>query len=386
MDKSRIFIASSSRTLVLAEMLRDQLNTDYCEAILWKDIGKSQLGATIIEMLERAKGEFDFAVILLAKDDVIIGGKGDTLKARDNCVFEAGLFIASLGRHRCFLVNSVNQGDLPSDLGGVISIPFKEPRDLNDRMACRDALASVAPPLKDAVQRDGKAPSHERIPILSPRDLFELERPQSEGGDLLEGQVVVCDTEPAWGIDSAVRVRRNIDSGVCYHFFTYFTPTTMEKMCQGLEVILAVGAGGEEDIADFKIRLSKIRDKKEQVLDDLRRICESRSLRFTLLNDEPNFCFRVHNASNRELARLYARYQDRGFLLWAKGASALALWNSLPKWLADDQPDRLLIPLKQVNLEGAAKATFEHRLNDALRKYFPGIENEIKKTFVGSET
>ena len=48
-------------------------------------------------------------------------------KARDNCVFEAGFFFATLGPDRCFLVNGVRNIDLPSDLGGVVSLPFKEP-------------------------------------------------------------------------------------------------------------------------------------------------------------------------------------------------------------------------------------------------------------------
>jgi hypothetical protein len=34
MDKSRIFIASSGRTLVLAEKLRDELSTGFCEVRL----------------------------------------------------------------------------------------------------------------------------------------------------------------------------------------------------------------------------------------------------------------------------------------------------------------------------------------------------------------
>ena len=89
-DKSSIFIASSGRTLVLAEKLRDELRTEFCEATLWSEEGRLQPGAVIIEMLEGAAAKYDFAVVILAKDDVMIGGKGETLKARDNCVFEAG--------------------------------------------------------------------------------------------------------------------------------------------------------------------------------------------------------------------------------------------------------------------------------------------------------
>jgi predicted nucleotide-binding protein len=106
-----------------------------------------------MEMLEGAAEQFDFAVVILAKDDVMTGGKGETLKARDNCVFEAGLFMAAIGRKRCFLVNSVSQSDLPSDLNGIISIPFEEPANLSDRLACAQVIARVAANLNDIVQR-----------------------------------------------------------------------------------------------------------------------------------------------------------------------------------------------------------------------------------------
>jgi predicted nucleotide-binding protein len=114
MNRSKIFIASSGRALVLAEKLRDELTTDFCQATLWSQEGRLQPGATIIEMLESAAHQYDFAVIILARDDVLTSGAGEVLKARDNCVFEAGLFMSTLGRKRCFLVNSVEQSDSES--------------------------------------------------------------------------------------------------------------------------------------------------------------------------------------------------------------------------------------------------------------------------------
>ena len=180
-EKSRVFIASSSRTLLLAEKLRDELRSEFCEPRLWSQESKLQPGATIIEMLEGAAAQSDFAVIVLAKDDVMTGGKGETLKARDNCVFEAGLFMAAIGRKRCFLVNGVRQDDLPTDLSGIISIPFKEPEDLGDRIACGQAVAIVAATLKDIIQKEPFA-YHGRLPLLSVEDLFRRERPFSPKG------------------------------------------------------------------------------------------------------------------------------------------------------------------------------------------------------------
>src|SRR5208337_2448458 len=129
-------------------------------------------------------------------DDVMTVGGGEARKARDNCVFEAGLFMSAIGRERCFLVNSVSPSDLPSDLGGIISTPFDEPADLTDRSACAKAIAGAAANLKDIIQRMGPRPFHDRVPLLSVDEVFKRERPQSDGGDLVDGRVVVCDTQP----------------------------------------------------------------------------------------------------------------------------------------------------------------------------------------------
>jgi hypothetical protein len=383
MEKSRIFIASSGRTLTLAEKLRDNLQTEFCEARLWSQEGGCQPGATIIEMLENAADDFDFAVIILAKDDVLVRETDKTLKARDNCVFEAGLFIAAIGRKRCFLVNSVAQSDLPSDLAGIISIPFEEPADLTDRFACGQAIAQVAAVLKDGVQREGRSAGHARVPLLSVRELFQRERPRSEGGDLREGALVVCDTQPMADVDLALQVRHNIDSGTSYHYFLYFADDTIDKVLLSLQVMLAAGAGAGQG-AGFSERVSKIKNEKDRVLDDLRSLCLGRGLRVTLLADEPQFCFRVHNASDPDQARLYARYYERGFVLWAERKPAVSLWRALPKYLAET--DRIFIPMKGFDLEGDKKSQFEHSLGRALSRYFPGIEGEVREICIEGES
>ena len=163
MYKSKIFIASSGRTLVLAEILRDELASEFCQATVWSEEGKLQPGSTIIEMLEGAAKQYDFAVIILARDDVLTSGAGEVLKARDNCVFEAGHFMSAIGRKRCFLVNSVEQSDLPSDLGGVNSIRFKEPSNL----AGPKGLHGRDPPGRSPAEKHHSA----RRPLAAPRHL-----------------------------------------------------------------------------------------------------------------------------------------------------------------------------------------------------------------------
>jgi hypothetical protein len=176
-----------------------------------------------------------------------------------------------------------------------------------------------------------------------------------------------------------------MDSGTDYQHFLYFADDTIDKVCQSLQVMLAAGVGGAGDAPDFSARVNTLKKEKDRVLDDLRSMCRSRSLRITLLSDEPLTCFRVHNASNPALARFYARYYERGFVLWAEGQSAVSLWRGLPKFLDDNETDRLFIPLRHFELAGDNKSLFERRLDRAVSRYFPGIEAEVKRICMGGE-
>lgn len=240
-------------------------------------------------------------------------------------------------------------------------------------------MVPVAGVLKDKVQREGKSASHARIPLLSIAELFDRERPYEEGGDLRQGQVIVCDVQPMVDTKLALRVHHNMDNGTAYHYFLYLTDDTIDRIGQSLQVILAAEFVDKSNIGSFSERLKAVRGEQSRVLDNLRSICSTRSLRFSLLTDEPLTRFRVHNASNEELARMFVRYQERGFLLWAEGRTAMAAWNALPRFLPDDETDRLFVPLRQFELKDHDKERFERGLDRTLRKYFPGMEGEVKQ-------
>lgn len=84
-------------------------------------------GNTIIEKL-LAHLAVDFAVVLLRPDDVgSLMSEASTLKsrARQNVVFELGLFVGALGRSQ---VCALHKGDveLPSDYQGILYIPMDD--------------------------------------------------------------------------------------------------------------------------------------------------------------------------------------------------------------------------------------------------------------------
>jgi hypothetical protein len=382
--KSKIFIAASDRALTLAERLQGGLRTDFCEATVWSERDRRQSGERAIEELDHAAEDFDFAAILLVKDDLVSAGTPENRQSRDNCIFEMGHFAAINGKDRCVLIHGGEQQDLPADLANFESIKLEEPPDLTDGSACANAVAPVVETLKSRVAERGRSASHGRIPLLSTDELFQRERARRDGGNLREdGKVVVCDTQPIADIDVMLQVRRNIDCRTAYHYFLYLTDDCVDKTCQAVQVIVVGGLGGTDIATDFNARVGVVKDRRDDVLRDLEGMRDNRKLRITFLTDEPQFRFRVHNASDPACARVYVRYLDHGFVPWVEGRSAEALWGGLPKWLSDDDPPRIFIQLRAFELQGANWDAFERQLDRAINRYFPGIHDEVKQILIG---
>jgi CRP/FNR family transcriptional regulator, cyclic AMP receptor protein len=100
-EKPRIFIGSSREALTVAKELETGLKNDSCEVKLWTK-GVFGAGQTTIESLEIAVKQSDFALLVLSNDDVAEIRGQKHLVARDNVIFELGLFMGALGRSRAF--------------------------------------------------------------------------------------------------------------------------------------------------------------------------------------------------------------------------------------------------------------------------------------------
>ena len=79
-------------------------------------------GQTLIEKLE-AHSHTGFAVIILSPDDGLILNGFEVKRARQNVLFEFGLFVGKIGRDRvCPLL--VGDVERPSDIDGVVYVPM----------------------------------------------------------------------------------------------------------------------------------------------------------------------------------------------------------------------------------------------------------------------
>jgi hypothetical protein len=118
MSKPKLFIGSSLKNQEVAEVLKVKLK-EYAEATVWNK-GVFGLGYGVLETLLNMLEDFDFAVFILAPDDVTTSKDETKLAPRDNVLFESGLFMGVLGRDRVFLVYDQSAGiKIPSDLAGV---------------------------------------------------------------------------------------------------------------------------------------------------------------------------------------------------------------------------------------------------------------------------
>ena len=87
-------------------------------------------GQTIIEKLEAYSEDVEFAVVLATPDDEgHRTGHPDekSLRARQNVVLELGMLLGKLGRAKvAILLKQQEKMERPSDIQGLIYIPFKE--------------------------------------------------------------------------------------------------------------------------------------------------------------------------------------------------------------------------------------------------------------------
>jgi hypothetical protein len=143
--------------------------------------------------------------------------------------------------------------------------------------------------LKHKIREQGVSQYYVRVPTLSVAQLWQRERHRSQNGDLQQGEVIVCDTQPLVLEELAVQIRVNMDHAINYTYFLYFSVDTIEKICQALQVILVAGVAPKQ-ATDFHANMSIIKERRSR-LDDLRSICRDRRLRIGLMPKNPNSAF-----------------------------------------------------------------------------------------------
>ncbi|MDX2074387.1 MAG: nucleotide-binding protein [Alphaproteobacteria bacterium] len=123
-EKPRLFIISSKEALAVARDIQQILQHDALVQV-WTD-GVFFASGYALEALEAAVADSDFAIAIAQPDDKTTSRGTENPTARDNVIFELGLFMGKLGRRRTILFQPEGQPlKLPSDLQGLTAIAYK---------------------------------------------------------------------------------------------------------------------------------------------------------------------------------------------------------------------------------------------------------------------
>ncbi len=143
-SKPKLFIGSSSEGKRVAQTAFELLDGEHIEATLWShDV--FELSKAALESLLEATAKFDFALLVMtADDDIVVRGERQTT-ARDNVLFELGLFIGALGPARTLMLAPKDATlRTPSDLLGYTQARFDPERfGREPRQALAAACGSI---------------------------------------------------------------------------------------------------------------------------------------------------------------------------------------------------------------------------------------------------
>ncbi len=159
--KPTLFIGSSTEGLKVARALHAALG-DIAEPETWSE-GAFGLSECVLEALVEKAQSFDFAVLVLTPDDLTYKRDCKAGAARDNVLFELGLFMGALGKERAFVIrpHAKVKMHMPSDLAGVTVGKLEERKDANDIKEIRNACVKVADEIRAAIEKAPPRPQSE---------------------------------------------------------------------------------------------------------------------------------------------------------------------------------------------------------------------------------
>ncbi|HLH42176.1 MAG TPA: TIR domain-containing protein [Bryobacteraceae bacterium] len=364
MRKPRIFIASSGKAKGGAIDLRDQLKATslFSDVYLWSDVFPLQ-GEVTIGILRRYAEECDFFAGFFTEDDVVVK-EGDEFRApRDNCIFEAGLFFGALGfnLNRCFLLSSLDDMVLPSDLRGITRVDLKG--------GIGEAVKKIRARVESTEPRCYLRP---KIPVVSEQELFEREQLAAKGGDL-RSNVVVNASEPVeTDPKGAATVLTNLAYGVDYEYFFEGHARNIPFVVSLIRSLALAKVRTEPTDLDENGWIELMLQSPEQVVKNLENMRKRVSIHF---QRKPPLQFCVHNANSGKYAKCYLRYPGDGFVTWHCGADAVAVAEDLTGSCAVPPTSRrgcIFHSTADFNID--AEAEFKAELLDQIEQAFPDGE------------
>ena len=149
--KPRIFIGSSSEGLDVAKRVKDFFKENY-DCYLWTDnIFKNN--ESFLETLVKSASLFDFGFMVFSADDELIVRDTHFESARDNVLFEYGLFLGRVGLDRAFVI-AQQEAKIPTDLLGITNTRYEVKFDAEGNKVATDSLEIGLAKLKKQIDEN----------------------------------------------------------------------------------------------------------------------------------------------------------------------------------------------------------------------------------------
>ena len=150
-QKPRIFVGASSEAEEIDREVRRIIENLGAQAIGWRDIPKS--GDNMVDVLVGLPSSVDGALLIVTPDDITHSRSMDRMAPRDNVIFELGIFISRLGKHRTGIIHVVSENQskaaLPTDLNGLTTTKYSPDKPENNKHRLRVWLNEVNTHIND---------------------------------------------------------------------------------------------------------------------------------------------------------------------------------------------------------------------------------------------
>jgi CRP/FNR family cyclic AMP-dependent transcriptional regulator len=122
-----IFIGSSGEQADVANSIKDGLNCPDVDCEVWNEPDVFPHGDSFLDTILHKARKSDFAILIFGRDDKTISRGTKRFSPRDNVVFEAGMFMGSIGKKRTFVVTDrKSKLKMLSDLDGIKVLGFEK--------------------------------------------------------------------------------------------------------------------------------------------------------------------------------------------------------------------------------------------------------------------